>query len=156
MQKQLIVSLIFFSTYSILCFGQQNASVPSRQMDAFQIFEIQRGELELFKTLAYRYEIAWEESDIQSMVDLRDGLTKLMETEIKQLAEKKTTGTVTQTRLAEEKACLKKINETPLSEGDSDLGKRAEFNKSVFNDFIGMMEADLSEQQQALRPTNKN
>jgi hypothetical protein len=50
---------------------------------------------------------------------------------------------------------LKKIKETPIVEGDSDLGNKAEASKTVFNNFIQLMEADLSEQQAALRPSDK-
>lgn len=156
MQKQIIASLFFLSAFSFVSFGQQNSKGPSRQLDAFQLFEIQRGEVELFKTLVYRYEIAWEESDVQSMVDLRDGLMKLMEVEIKQAEDNKVGNPTAENRLVEEKASLKQIKDTPFSEGDRDLGKRAEFNKSVFNDFIKIMEADLTEQQLALRPADKN
>lgn len=150
MQKQIITSLIFFLLFFFEASAQQVVSGHPRQLDAFQLFEIQRGEVELFKTLVYRYEIAWEELDVQSMVDLKDGLAKLMELEVKQAADKGL-----EERANKEKAYLKKINETIFVEGDSDLGSKAETAKSLFNDFIQMMEADLSEQQAALRPSDK-
>lgn len=155
MQKQIIASLIFLSLFFSVANAQQAVGVPSRQPDAFQRFELQRAEVELFKTLAFRYEIAWEEMDVQSMVDLRDGLSKLMEAEIKQATAKNDRTQAQEKRLAQQKTSLKKVKENPIVDGDSDLGDKAENNKSRFNEFIKLMEDDLSEQQAALRPVDK-
>ncbi|MBK9012610.1 MAG: hypothetical protein IPM82_00130 [Saprospiraceae bacterium] len=155
MKKQTIACLIFLSTLPILSFGQQTAESSQRTATPLQLFEIQRGEVEFFKTLVYRFEIAWEETDVQSMTDLRDGLLKLMEAEINQLADKTNISAIANDRLAEQKACLKKAKATPLAANDSAFGKQAEQTKALFHDFIKLMEADLTEQVEALRSFEK-
>ena len=155
MKKQSIVCLIFLSTLPLLSFGQQAAESSPRTSTPLQLLEIQRGEVEFFKTLVYRFEIAWEETDVQSMTDLRDGLLKLMGAEINQLANKTNVSAIATDRLAEQKACLKKAETTPLSPNDSAFGKQAEQTKALFNDFIKLMEADLTEQVEALRSLEK-
>ncbi len=155
MKKQTIACLIFLSTLPILSFGQQTAEASQRTPTPLQSFEIQRGEVEFFKTLVYRFEIAWEETDVQSMTDLRDGLLKLMEAEINQFADKTNVSAIANDRLAEQKACSKKVKSTPLSSNDSAFGKQAEQTKALFHDFIKLMEADLTEQVETLRSFEK-
>lgn len=125
--------------------------VAPRTPDAAQLLELQRGELEFFKTIVYRYEVAWEETDLQSMIELRDGLLKLMIAEVKQLEEKTGQPKSAIERLAQERACLKKIEAAPLNTADPAFGKQAELNSTAYKDFIKLMEDDFREQAAALR-----
>lgn len=153
--KQIIAFFVFFSTIQILSFGQQTDGIQKRKPDAVQMIEQQRGELEYFKTLVYRFEIAWEETDIQSMIDLRDGLLKLMSVEIQQLTERSNPSLKAIDRLAAEKSCLKKVESNIISESDNAMGKQAEATKKLFNEFISLLEADFVEQVEALRLAEK-
>ncbi|MBI1224163.1 MAG: hypothetical protein GC192_02900 [Bacteroidetes bacterium] len=151
MKNRAIICLIYLSTLSVLSFGQQTTLSEPRTPDATQLLEIQRGELEFFKTIVYRFEVAWEESDVQSMVDLRKGLMKLMANEIGQLKGKNNPTKAIENRLEKEIACLNSMEITPIAEGDDALGKHAEKAKAVFNDFIKLLEEDFTEQANALR-----
>ncbi len=151
MKNRTIFCLIYLSTFAVLSFGQQSNPVASRTPDAVQLLEIQRGELEFFKTIVYRYEVAWEETDLQSMTDLRTGLMKLMATAVKQLEENSNPTKSIVERLKLEKECLKKVAAAPLSEFDPAFGKQAEQNKTAFNDFIRLLEADFNDKVNAIR-----
>ncbi|GEM_PF-4372743 len=150
MKKNTIAFLVFLSTLPFLSFGQQTSEPLSRTPTAHQLLEIQVGELELFKTLVYRFETAWEETDLQSMSDLRSGLLNLMAKEINQLEEKAGNET-NEARLTALKACLNASKETPINQADTAVGKKAEESKELFQDFIKLMEADLAAQIEALR-----
>lgn len=154
MMKQLTVSLIFLSTFAVLSFGQQTEQQTTRKLDAFQLFEIQRGEVENFKTLIYRFEEAWVEADMQSMTDLRAGLLELMSLEIKQMEEKELTTNIQKARLDSAKSTKKELEKNALSNSNGDLGKRVEATIDSFHDFIRLLESDLDEQHLALRSNN--
>lgn len=126
-----------------------------RTPDALQMLEIQRGEVEYFKTLAYRFEIAWEESDLQSMVDLQAGLQDLMEKEVAQLSDKQNLSKLEADWLAQEKVAIEKLKATKLTPNAIDFGKKAEGSISIFNDFIQWIEADFSAQAEATRQVEK-
>lgn len=151
MKNRTIRCLIYLSTLPVLSFAQQANTPVSRTPDAVQSLEIQRGELEFFKTIVYRYEVAWEESDLESMVDLRDGLLKLMGVEAKQLEDKTNLSKTDNQRLVQQRVCIKNVEAAPLSLSDSAFGKKAEANNATFKDFIRLLEEDFSEQAAALR-----
>ncbi len=156
MNKRTIICLFYLSTLPVLSFGQHINGQAERTPDALQLLEIQRGEVEFFKTLVYRFEVAWEESDLQSMIDIRSGLIKLMETEVKQLSEKLDPSKEDNNRLQSENDCLKRVKSDDISTSKgSMLGKSAEANKMAFNDFIRILEADFAAQSQAIRQPNK-
>lgn len=151
-----IACLLFLSTLPLVSFGQQtDLQLQSRPIDPAQLFETQRGEVELFKTLVYRYEIAWQESDVQSMIDLRNGLVKLMMVEIGQLQATNDSSDATKDLLDNQQNCLKKLMETPLVAADHGFGQKAETAKSLFYDFIRFMETDLTAQSTKLRAATK-
>lgn len=156
MNKRTIICLFYLSTLPVLSFGQHTNGQAQRTPDALQLLEIQRGEVEFFKTLVYRFEVAWEESDLQSMIDIRAGLMNLMEAEVKQLSEKSDPSKEDSERLQGENDCLKRVKPDDISTSNgSMLGKSAEANKKAFNDFIRILEADFAAQSQAIRTENK-
>lgn len=151
MKSRTIACLLFLSTLPLLSFGQQTDTHQSRPVDPIQFFETQRGEVELFKTLVYRYEIAWQESDVQSMIDLRNGLAEIMTTEIGQLQATNNSTDENQELLKNQQNSLKKLKAIPLVATDNGFGTKAETTKMLFLDFIRFMEADLAAQSVKLR-----
>ena len=155
MKNRTTICLIYLSTLPILSFCQQLEPQPIRTPDASQLLEIQRGEVEYFKTLVYRFEVAWEEVDVQSMIDLRNGLMEIMKLEVKQMEGKASPSNATTERLQLGIDCLKKLENAQILAADTALGKAAELNKTCFNDFTRLLEADFSEQVQAIRQDEK-
>lgn len=150
-----IACLLFLSTLQLVSYGQQTDMQQSRPIDPVQLFETQRGEVELFKTLVYRYEIAWQENDAQSMIDLRDGLAEMMKAEIGQLQAMNDSSEATQDLIDNQLGCLKKLKATPLIATDNGFGQKAETTKSLFLDFIRFLETDLATQSAKLHAATK-
>ncbi len=155
MKSRTIACLLFLSTLPLVSFGKQTDLQLSRPIDHVQAFETQRGEVELFKTLVYRYEIAWQENDAQSMIDLRNGLAEMMAVEIGQLQATNDSSEANQDLLDNQQSCLKKLKATPLVATDNGFGQKAETAKSLFLDFIRFMETDLEAQSAKLRAASK-
>lgn len=151
MKNQVIFCLFFLSILPILAIGQQSAGQTGRATTPEMIFEIQRGEVELFKTLAYRFEIAWSESDLQSMIDLQEGLWNLMEKEIQQATDNANLSEKAKTRLQNQQQLLPKAKAVNLTSSKDALGKKGEQANQLFQDFIKHMETDLTEQVVALQ-----
>ncbi|MCF8279701.1 MAG: hypothetical protein K9J45_04870, partial [Bacteroidales bacterium] len=114
MKNRTIICLIYLSTLPIMSFCQQLEPQPIRTPSASQLLEMQRGEVEYFKTLVYRFEVAWEEADVQSMADLRNGLLEIMKLEVKQLEDKASPSKAATERLQLETDCLKKVENAQI------------------------------------------
>ncbi len=155
MKNRTTICLIYLSTLPIMAFCQQLEPQPIRTPDASQLLEIQRGEVAYFKTLVYRFEVAWEEADVQSMADLRSGLMEIMKVEVKQMEDKVSPSSAAKERLQLGTDCLKKLENAQILAADTSLGKAAELNKTCFNNFIRLLEADFSEQMKAIRQDEK-
>lgn len=150
MNIRIIMGLFFLSAFQCIVFCQTEV----RPLTPFQAFEVQRGKVEHFKTLTYRYEVAWEELDLQSMMDLKNGLLELMNSEIRQY-EGKGELAPTETPTKQMKECAEKLRKIQLKANDTDLGDSAEKVKQTLHDFITILEKALSKQLVELRAENK-
>ncbi len=140
----------------MLAFAQQTKGVADRRLTPLQQLEIKVAKFEHFKTLVYRFEVAWEESEMQSMLDLKLELQKLM-TENNQASpvaifdDEKTA-----IRVLGKQQCLEKIEALPLSINDGAFGTKAEKLIALFQNYIQLVAADLADQSKAIQQAEKH
>mgnify|MGYP007002410443 CR=1 FL=1 len=77
MKAQSIVAVFLIMLLPVLSFAQQN----QRELTPEQLLEARRGELANFDNYTYRYLVAAQEGDLQSMEDIRAEMLKIMESE---------------------------------------------------------------------------
>lgn len=155
MKSRITSCLIFLSTLPVLSFAQQITATTARELTPTQQFEAQRGKVENFKTLAYRFEVAWEEADLQSMVDLKNGLSGMMKAENEAPAPAFLNAEKADENLPAKKQCLLQVDKIPLATNDAAFGKKAEQLQKLFQDYIKLMEGELTAQLESLRKMEK-
>ncbi len=143
MLKQTIGCLIFLSTLPFLSFAQQTDLVNERQITSIQLFKNHQGELESFKSLAIRFEVAWQESELESMVDLKAALSKQMYAANAIAYPSNSKLEQINLRVTAKQKLLDESEDLALDTMDNDIGKNAERAILLFKEYIRLYEADL-------------
>jgi hypothetical protein len=151
MLKQTIACLIFLSTLPMLAFSQQTQLANERQMTPIQLFENHRGEIESFKSLVFRFEVAWQEAELESMVDLKAALSKQMYAANAIAYPTNLHAEQAELRLAARQKLLKELENLSLETKDNAIGKKAERTIFLFKEYIRHYEADLEAHAVTLR-----
>lgn len=95
MKKSSILIAVFVLATPFFTLAQQK----ERALAPEEILAIQQGELAEFDNLAYRFEVAYGENELESMEDIRTEMLKIMEKEIAQLEKRYAEGKPAKTQL---------------------------------------------------------
>ncbi len=150
MKKQTIACLIFLSTIANLSFGQQTTELEKRALSPSQLFIKHQGQYEAFKSLVIRFEVAWQEADAQSMVDLKEVLGKMV-AEYNGLSypTAEIEGKLLE-RAAKKAQVFAELKKLPISTDDTALGPKVEQILERFNQYMRLFETDILEHQKAI------
>ena len=151
MLKQTTACLIFLSTLPMLSIAQQTQLVNERQMTPIQQFENHRGELESFKSLVFRFEVAQQEAELESMVDLKTALSKQMQAANATAHPTNLNAEQAKVRLTAKQKLLDELEDLAFGAKDNAIGKKAERAIFLFKEYIGHYEADLVAHEITLR-----
>lgn len=134
---------------AILCFAlpffahsQQAAPVETRSLPTADLLSLQKGELEDIKYHNFRFQVAMEEGDQESMQALAAKICRLMAAEIDRAKVKQAVSPLSQTgqqRFDQQTTALNSARKSLEETGKAAQALRA------FQDFVRLMEEELAE-----------